>query len=241
MKGRSSVKSHSSYPLPSEYYCSQPAEQISKLAQNFIHSIDDLSDEEKAAPLCSLDDSTLIDLLSNIENIDKSLRASLSTELFDDVNHRGDLKKLWKDIFIFGHPDAEFLICLPPVVACSYRCGEYGIARRVQLELRSWIKEHGGRELNDTKLIFVYKRFVKKQTRMVCDNDNLEMRRITNAVINIIGGTDKANRIDFHYTTKIASFAGVELAVFRIDEDQAMLDYLLKTDPYQPDVPCFLR
>lgn len=183
-------------PFGHETYADQPAKNIVIPVTQFLHKLECLSDTEKQGQLWQLDDTTIIDLLEHIEIIDKSLRSSLSVDLFDDVRHLGDLQRLWSDVEIFHHNIAEFVVCLPPVVSCSYRYGEYGLANRVRLELREWYSSQQKPPYRvDDPLIFAYKRYISKITRQVCDNDNMELRRVTNAIVSVIGGSDKATTV----------------------------------------------
>lgn len=236
------MKKSQNTPFGHEQYAIQAAINVKNPATHFLQQIDSLRDEEKQALLCQLDDSFIIDLLADVETLDKSLRSSLSSDLFDDVTHIDDLKKLWSDVEIYPHDTAEFIVCMPPVVACSYRKGEYGLANRVRFALRDWFKTQQKPPYRpDDPLIFAYKRYITSLTRQICDNDNMEFKRITNAIVSAFGCSDKATTVFFQYYSYVSEVKGVELIVFRRSKWYEMSPDLLADKPLHPSSSCFSR
>ena len=221
------------YPFIPVSYALSPLESLVNPAEAFIKKIKSMPPGLQKKELRDLEDWRIVEPLEYIEKLDKSLRSALSSEFFDDVKLLGNLQKLWTDVSVYEYPGLLFVLYLPPLVGCSYRTGEYGISRRVQAELHTWFKAHEAPVAKTgLPLVFAYRRFILAGDKGACDNDNMEMRRITNAVVGAMGRSDQPTRVSFMYSTCVSDFRGVELAVFSKDKLPELTDKLNGDAPF---------
>lgn len=229
-----------------EGYAQYSANSIIIPIQRLLNKANELSEFNDDISLSDIDSEIILDLLNETELVDKSLRSCLSDDYHIDLNKAGygdgDEKIPWTDISIHEYPGAILLIELPQMVSMSYKTGRCSVSLRTEIELAKWFSDHDTPLFDKkNKFVFVYKRFIPKDKKVfnVCDNDNWEMRRVTNAVISAMGYSDNSEVVDFFYTTVQGYYNGAELLVIRQKDLRWAYKYLSTSTPIHPESPAF--
>lgn len=109
-----------------------------------------------------------------------------------------------KDIKVEGPRGVILLqLVLLPLVAYPIK-GAYNIYFGVKQALSEYLKKHPIQFDAQVRYTLVYQRVTSGKVRLgigCCDNDNFEMQRVTNAITEIIGIADSADKFSFFYTT----------------------------------------
>ena len=82
--------------------------------------------------------------------------------------------------------------------------GAYNVYFGVKEALLSYGKKQPFQFDPSCRYTLIYQRIVKGKVRLsagCCDNDNFEMQRVTNAITEVIGIADSADKFSFYYTT----------------------------------------
>ena len=189
--------------------------------------------------LHQLPQDTILSMLADTELIDKSLRSCVKVETL--CNAAGIQLDLWTDVSVHEYGSAILLMELPPLVNVSYRNGEYGLSKRAEIELFRWFTAHKEpQRIEGDKFLYIYKRFTHILDSVgLCDNDNWEAKRITNAVTHAICFSDSPRYTEFFYTTVKSDYDGAELLVIRHSDLSKYLDYLALEVPIHPDSCAF--
>lgn len=191
--------------------------------------------------LYELPQEEILTLLKNTELLDKSLRSCVKSETILHSNVKEELE-LWTDVHVYEHEGAILLMDFPPLVNISYRNGEYGLSKRAELSLFQWFANHSPPEFYDeNRYLYIYKRYTSEPIDMVSDNDNWEMKRITNAVSQAIGYSDNPRFSEFLYTTVESEYNGAELLLTRHNSLVSFMSYLSSGTPIHPESSSFIR
>lgn len=221
-----------------ESYGLLPIQSFDMALEKFRHNVKMLLQTYGSKRLCDLPQSEILTLLSQTEMLDKSLRSCL-TDATIKANSAGELE-LWSDVAVYNYPGAVLLLTLPPLVNASYKNGEYGISKRAEIELYKWFLTHKPPDFDsDNRFLYAYKRYSSKALGVVSDNDNWEMRRITNAVSQAIGYSDSPRFAEFYYSTVESDYDGAELLLIRHQDLPDFMDFLGSGTPAMPDSPSF--
>lgn len=223
-----------------ESYGLLPVSSFQKAVQNFENDVKSHVIGNKDTRLCDLSQSDILRLLSHTEKLDKSLRSCLKPETLSTINQNGN-RNLWTDVHVYEYPEAILLMDFPPLVNISYRNGEYGLSKRAEIALFQWANTHDLPDFQgeNDRFLYLYKRFSTTDIGNLCDNDNWEMRRITNAVSQAIGYSDNPRFSEFFYTTVPSEFDGAELMLIRHSGLPKFIDYLSSGTPIHPESSSF--
>lgn len=82
--------------------------------------------------------------------------------------------------------------------------GSYNVYYEVREALKNYLSQHPMILNPKQRYTLIYKRIVPGDLRLAtgkCDNDNFEMKRVTNAITDTIGIADSVDKFSFYYTT----------------------------------------
>lgn len=114
---------------------------------------------------------------------------------------------------------ALLLITLFPLLHMQIK-GGYNVYFEVKFALENYLQEHP-LSLPDGRYVLVYRRIVRGNVALSaghCDNDNFEMKRVTNAITEAIHVADSVDKFSFYYTTAAGNEAKTE--VYLVSESQ---------------------
>lgn len=191
--------------------------------------------------LSDMPQEDILQMLSYTEKLDKSLRSCLKEEsILDSDSRNTESLELWTDVHVYEYENAILLMDFPPLVNSSYRFKEYGLSKRAEIELFRWFHSHKMPDFEaENRFLYIYKRYVSTPIDTVSDNDNWEMKRITNAVSQAIGFSDNPRFSEFFYTTVHSEFDGAELMLIRHNDLVLFSDYLISGTPVHPESGSF--
>lgn len=120
------------------------------------------------------------------------------------VNEQNYVRKsLIKDIVITEHPGCIFKMAMYPLQAAPSK-RIYNVYDDVQQALRAFVREHPILMSTKERYTIVYEKVVRGDVvlkRGVSDNDNFEVRRVTNAICDTLLIQDSADKMSFFFTT----------------------------------------
>lgn len=189
--------------------------------------------------LYELPQNEILRILADTEMLDKSLRSCVKAETILYGSNEKSLE-MWSDIHVYEYADAVLLMDFPPLVNTSYRNGEYGLSKRAEMALYHWFSTHCPPDfISGNRFLYIYKRYTSDAIDMSSDNDNWEMKRITNSVSQAIGYSDNPRFSEFLYTTVESDFNGAELLLIRHSQLPTFFDYLTSGTPIHPESSSF--
>lgn len=216
-----------------------PISSLLGVVRKFENVVNSLKDTFGDIRLADLPQEEILGMLSFTEKLDKSLRSCIKEGVITGESKSGTLE-MWTDVHVYEYPNAVLLMDFPPMVNSSYRYGEYGLSKRAEVELFKWFHTHNLPDFADeNRFLYIYKRYVSGPIDMASDNDNWEMKRITNAVSQAIGFSDNPRFSEFFYTSVHSDFDGAELMLIRHKDLILFVDYLDSGTPIHPDSGSF--
>lgn len=146
-------------------------------------------------------------LLSVLEEIERARYAARQIVPFMDIHQQDTATqhvKSMRGIEISVPPGTILKIAMVPLVAYPIK-GGYNIYFDVKEALGEYFDMHPLPEIDiTTRYVLVYRRIVPGNLVLAtgrCDNDNFEMKRVTNAIAESIGVADSVDKFSFYYTT----------------------------------------
>lgn len=159
-------------------------------------------------------DEPVLELLEEVELSRKALRETL--HLTSQPTDTAFVSGCIQNIIIESLPQIPLKITLIPLCAYPIR-GAYNVYFDVFDALK---KASNKPVLKDNKrYTIVYNRVVKGPLVLAkgrCDNDNFEMKRVTNAISDALGIADSVDKFSFYYTTTEGESSKTE--VFLLEE-----------------------
>lgn len=159
------------------------------------------------------DGNTLLKMLEELEKTRISARQIIDQILLPDSQKQALLRVGIKDISI-SNPSvpALLLITLFPLVNTQIK-GGYNVYFEVKFALEKYLQEHP-LTLPMGRFALVYRRIIKGNLALSaghCDNDNFEMKRVTNAITEAIHVADSVDKFSFYYTAAAGDEAKTEV------------------------------
>lgn len=216
-----------------------PISSLLGVIKKFENAVNSIKSTFGDIRLADLPQEEILKMLSFTEKLDKSLRSCVKEDVVTGKVKLGTLE-MWSDVHVYEYPKAILLMDFPPLVNSSYRYGEYGLSKRAEIELFKWFHTRTLPDFDENnRFLYIYKRYVSGPIDMASDNDNWEMKRITNAVSQAIGFSDNPRFSEFFYTSVHSDFDGAELMLIRHKDLFSFMDYLDSGTPIHPDSGSF--
>lgn len=223
-----------------ESYGLLPVEALDDAVQKMKNDVASCISAYGNRKLYELPQDEILKLLANTEMLDKSLRSCVKSDTILRSSCKSCLE-MWNDVHVYEHPNAVLLMDFPPLVNTSYRNGEYGLSKRAEVALYHWFSIHSPPDFEDgNRFMYIYKRYTNDSIDMSSDNDNWEMKRITNSVSQAIGYSDNPRFSEFLYTTVESDFNGAELLLISHNSLPLFFDYLTSGTPIHPESSSFI-
>lgn len=126
-------------------------------------------------------------------------------QLFPYVIHDEDTKKKIADLrqVDVQHKNGALKLVLHPLLPVPSK-GGYNNYRDVFDTLSGYLRENDIRFDLSEQYVLIYERVVKGDVHLkygISDNDNIETRRVTNAIVDAVGIQDSADKLMFLYRT----------------------------------------
>lgn len=186
-----------------------------------------------------LDEDTLLSMISDVSQLEMALRNAYIQGPERALRWQ---KKTYleKAPIIIGQP-AGALLCLSlPALVGRYYKGSYNVYFRTKLALEEYFSCNNSLSVQGKKILLIYKKYTSKKTlSYICDNDNWEMKRVTNAISETLNYSDNAFHFSILYTTVFSSADCVEALLIEQDRLPDFRWYLAFENPIQPyPKPC---
>lgn len=126
-------------------------------------------------------------------------------------------------------PDNAILrLVLPPLLSAKSRMA-YNTYHDVKNALKDYFKIHPKPLLDKKRLILIYRKHAPMLTAdYTCDNDNWEMKRVTNAIAETFFLTDDANTFSFFYTAKKDTKTFAEIILIEEEKVQENIHFFFE-------------
>lgn len=193
--------------------------------------INDLSQNLATTNVPLKQEKLMYDLVSEIAKLDMTVREAV-LERRDDLFFSRE-KELVKRAFISVTvpENAVIRVCLPPLIGRQFK-GSYNIYWKLKAALSQFEKEHPFPNLSGEKMVLMYKRYsTNLAVGHSCDNDNWEMKRVTNAIAEALNHSDNPEHFSMFYTTVQSAVDCVEATVIKQSDMHLFLGYLENGTP----------
>lgn len=199
---------------------------VGKKAQKILHQCEKF--DAKTA-LSELETKTLLEILDSAAHISGGIRSAVKypdpayTRFRENMELREILGR--SDIQI-GYTQQGYLrLVTPPLLQLSNR-RSVQIAFAMEDALIAF-RAAGNAIPTHPSFFIVYKRFATNMdSENLCDNDNMEARKITNVLVRMMGLSDNPGFASFIYTTLSAAESLTEITVFPRGELMKVCAYI---------------
>lgn len=183
--------------------------------------------------LSSIPDDFLLDILSDATQISMAVRQGILGTF--DCNYQNRLQKLTESLNVFVFPPTDNIVvqvALSPLISKAYK-GSYNVYWELKHTLDVYSKKYPLPILDDgEKLIIIYKRYTSFiDNALLCDNDNWEMKRTTNAITEALNHSDNPKHFSMLYTTVSSDYNMVEITVIKQENLPNFMQYLASPFP----------
>lgn len=219
-----------------------PGGQYSDSTDFLIKRISELARLTKFVPLNqpleNIPDDELYGLLEQVTQAGTAVRNALVGGKDSGFPKRRKRYVEHLNIQVFQPKNCILKLVLPPLMPIKF-AGSYDVYWNTKLALQEYFAVHEIPKLTGQKLTLIYKRYTKNiHTDALCDNDNWEMKRVTNAITEELFYSDNPANFSFFYTTVESSFEGCEATVIRQENLADFTDYLVASaSPSAADSP----
>lgn len=178
----------------------------------------------------NLPEEILCKMFEQASLLSRALRESFSSV---SVSDHSELKKKYKDtlnIFVSKPENTIIRIKMLPLINKPLK-GTYNVYDEVKIALEEYKKEHRIDVPQGERFTLIYKKYSKSfASNYTCDNDNFEMKRVTNAITESIHRYDNVHNFSFYYTTVLAKKNYVEATVIKENDLANFIEYITKAE-----------
>lgn len=172
-------------------------------------------------------------LAETVSMMDMTVRANILGRRDDGYFEREEHISKHAHISICEPKNAVLRVVLPPLIGRKIK-GSYNIYWKLKAALSQYEQKCGMPDIKDEKLVLIYKIYARSlDIGHVCDNDNWEMRRTTNAISEALNRSDNPAHFSMFYTAVESSVDCVEATVIYQKNLSEFLDYLVDSTPPQ--------
>lgn len=169
----------------------------------------------------------ILGIIQDLELARYSARKLVDAAAISDEEKQAAAEAQLRDIQVFGTSGIILLrLVLFPLTPYPIK-GAYNVYFSVKEALLSYSKTQPFHFDPSCRYTLVYQRIVKGKVRLsagCCDNDNFEMQRVTNAITEVIGIADSADKFSFYYTTISGQDAKTIVYLVRENDLPALLN-----------------
>lgn len=211
---------------------------VRKHANKILRISEGLLDQ---TPLAGLETEDLLEMLESAARISNNIRTSVKNPdlAFVKARQKAETVEIVKGkcIRIGYRKQGQLRIQAPPLVKLSNRKSMH-IAYEIADALLAF-KSAGNLVPSLRSFWIVYKRFAQDLgAESLCDNDNMETKKITNALMDAMGVSDNPRFASFLYTTIESSQNLTEITVFPREQFSEVYVYLGMAEPEVSDYLC---
>lgn len=217
---------------PTETHTSISDETVAEV-QKHTERIVKMTDELKMATTSNERENLLLSLAEQISLMDMTLRENLLDKRDEHCWEREKALVKGAKIVVSSPQNTLLRISLPPMIGRELR-GAYNTYWKLKSALALYMQEYKIPNVEGEKLVLIYKKYtVNLDIGYVCDNDNWEMKRTTNAIAEALNYSDNPMHFSMVYTTVLSSANYVEATVVLQKNFPQMLDYIKSNVPEQ--------
>lgn len=148
--------------------------------------------------------SALTKLLESTELMRREIRILASNSLdSSDTNTFSDSSDKLSSVVVSSPSGTYLQLELYPLVRLPIK-GGYNVYFDVKTAVQQYLREHDVCIPEDNRFTLIYAKITTADVKLAkgrCDNDNFEMKRVTNAITDAIGIADSVDKFSFFYTT----------------------------------------
>ena len=185
----------------STFFVSQKDESVRYIVRRLREATDATLELQKGK---EINLSALTKLLESTELMRREIRilASNSLDSSDKKSFSDSSEKL--SSVVVSSPSGTYLqLELYPLVKLPIK-GCYNVYFDVKTAVQHYLREHDVYIPEDSRFTLIYAKVTTADVKLAkgrCDNDNFEMKRVTNAITDAIGIADSVDKFSFFYTT----------------------------------------
>ena len=196
---------------------------LKKKADSLVQKAQNLPSETS---VLAIDEDELFDILEDIEDINRIVRESLLESPFYDNSSRIEGYFDRAEIRVCTPQNAIVRLIFPPLLRAK-RSNAYNVYWQAKAALKNHFESRGKPCLLRKKFVLIYKKYATNLSAdYTCDNDNWEMKRVTNAISEFFNITDNADTFSFFYTAEKAEKNYVEVTLIERKNMGLFLDYI---------------
>lgn len=174
----------------------------------------------------------LYSLASKTALLDMTIRSNM-VEKHSVESPKRQEKGLVKGSYIHIYTPEKTLIrvVIPPLIGRQFK-GSYNIYWKLKVAFAQYEETRSLPRPDGEKLVLIYKRYSKNLSVVhSCDNDNWEMKRVTNAISEALNYSDNTEHFSMLYTTVKSDTDCVEATVVKQKDLHLFLDYMVSEKP----------
>lgn len=172
-------------------------------------------------------------ILECVTQMEMAVRDSLLDSKINETVEKNSRYCDVSGISVGQNLDSILCVTLPPLMGRRYK-GSYAIYRRLTTILKNYFDTHERPQLYGQKLLLIYKKYTPFRGITVnADNDNWEMKRVTNAISEQLRYSDNSEHFSFMYTTVKSEANCVEALLIPLDKLPKYQEYLSSPTPIQ--------
>lgn len=208
-----------------------------KTIQKQAQKVEKLAEKVSRATAVYVQQTTMLELVEAIALLDMTVRNSMVERC--DIGQKTMGKEVVKRSMIAVDipPGTLLRVSLPPLLGRETR-GAYNIYWKLKLALAEYETEHPEQPFSTPagrKLVLIYKRYATSLSNgHLCDNDNIEVKKTTNAIAEALHYSDNPEHFTMIYTTVEGPCNYLEATVIYQENLPEFLEYLHDSEPSQP-------
>ena len=192
-----------------------------------------LANAAQKQTLYDVHEDCLWQILECVTQMEMAVRDTLIESKSYETAEKTKRYSAMSGICVGTYLNAVLYVRLPPLMGRQYK-GSYAIYRKVSTVLKDYFSSHKRPRLDGQKLLLIYKKYTPfRGVTHNSDNDNWEMKRVTNAISEQLQYSDNAEHYSFMYTTVKSEANCVEALIIPLKSLPQYQDYLHSPTPLQ--------
>lgn len=185
----------------STFFVSQKDESVRYIVRRLREATDATWELQKGK---EINLSALTKLLESTELMRREIR-TLASNLLDSSDEKSfsDSSEKLSSVVVSSPSGTYLQLELYPLVKLPIK-GGYNVYFDVKTAVQHYLREHDVYIPEDSRFTLIYAKVTTADVKLAkgrCDNDNFEMKRVTNAITDAIGIADSVDKFSFFYTT----------------------------------------
>ena len=189
-------------PISNNIETQETISAIKKLVSKMQKVLERYSESSPLQDMISIDNETLLSCLTRMLWKIKAV-ASLNDVIPQETTYQDKEATSIKDVIV-STPNGYILQVKLPLLYGKQFPGAYLTAALVEDAIKEYQKKDGMIVIpKNEQLVMIFERHIADKKEQVCDNDNYEQRRVTNAIANVLNVSDAYDTMAFYYCAKI--------------------------------------